>query len=237
MGCVPAQLCRQALADATRSFPNRNRGSDGICGDAKHQARKSDHNLGNAFDITHDPGDGCDIHAFAEQVKQQKPGWCKYIISNARIWNPSVSSGWRPYGGTNPHRAHCHFSINSNWRDAKGVVFPWSPGAVGESKPPPPDEDDNMQLIPKYAPDNALHYFYVADGGDLYHAWWPRSGDLGRKAENLGAKFDMGGTFDGQPSVTVDEATSNTIHVVCDRKGSSPPAHFFYAPGKSWTAD
>lgn len=42
MGCVPAPSCKQALADATTAWPHRNRSSDGICGDASHQAKKSD---------------------------------------------------------------------------------------------------------------------------------------------------------------------------------------------------
>jgi hypothetical protein len=234
VGCVPAPLCKQALADATLSFPGRNRGSDGICGDQAHQARKSDHNQGNAFDLTHDPKVGCDAHLFAEQVRQQAPSWCKYIISNARISNPA-GSPWRKYTGSNPHRAHAHFSIHTAARN-QVVQFPWSPTVGRPTPPPPPDEVPPMQLIPSYT-DGALHYFYVADGGDLWHAWWPRSEPYGRKAEDLGAKVKMGGSFDGQPSVTVDSSTSNTIHVVCDRKGSLPPAHIYYVPKLGWAAD
>jgi hypothetical protein len=224
------------LSDATKLAPSRYRGSDGCCGDSSHQARKSDHNVGNAFDISHDPKGGFDAHHWAEATKQQNPTWVSYVISNARIWNPSVSSGWRSYGGSNPHRAHVHWSIKSGYRDAK-VTFPWTPGAAAAPSPPPPViEDDNMQLIAKYPPDGAVHYFYVADGGTLWHAWWNRKEPFGRQAEDLSAKVKLA-DFDGQPSVTVDATTDNKIHVVCDRRGSNPPAHLFFTPGNSWAAD
>jgi hypothetical protein len=99
--------------------------------------------------------------------------------------------------------------------------------------PPLPEELDHMQIIPEYV-DSALHYFYVADGGALYHAWWPRGGNVfGRHAERLAEDI---GDFDGQPSVTVDK-TDNKIHVVCDRAGANPPAHLFSAPGTPWGID
>ena len=93
------------------------------------------------------------------------------------------------------------------------------------------EEADNMQLIPEYV-DGALHFFYVADGGALWHAWYPRAKPFGRHAERLGEHDD----HDGQPSVAVDKA-DNKIHVVCDRKGSEPPAHFFTSPGQPWGED
>jgi hypothetical protein len=56
----PAPSCLKALKDATLCWPKRNRASDGIIGNAAHQKRKSDHNPGNAFDLTHDPKNGVD---------------------------------------------------------------------------------------------------------------------------------------------------------------------------------
>jgi hypothetical protein len=41
----------------------------------------------------------------------------KYIISNRRIFNPSVSLAWRTYTGSNPHDHHMHVSILSTARD------------------------------------------------------------------------------------------------------------------------
>lgn len=54
-----APACARALADATARWPSRKRLSDGILGDASHQVRKSDHDLGNAVDITPDLAGGC----------------------------------------------------------------------------------------------------------------------------------------------------------------------------------
>jgi hypothetical protein len=97
---------------------------------------------------------------------------------------------------------------------------------------PEEEESDNMQMIPEYA-DGSLHYFYVADGGALYHAWWARKAPFGRQSERL---FVDVGDCDGQPSVCVDKA-DNKIHVICDRKGSNPPIHAFYKPGDPWGKD
>lgn len=98
-----------------------------------------------------------------------------------------------------------------------------------------PQEDDSMQIIPEYV-DGALHFFYVArpsvEGGSLWHAWWPRSAPFGLHSERLGDDDD----YDGLPSVTVDKS-DNKIHVVCDRAGASPPAHWFKTPATVWGCD
>jgi hypothetical protein len=116
-----APACRKALQDATRRWPSRDRENDGIIGDARHQKRKSDHNLGNAVDITHDPASGCDgalIAAFAIEDAR-----VTYVIFNRRIYNRHrAADGWRPYHGENPHTHHCHISIEVGSRDD---VRPW----------------------------------------------------------------------------------------------------------------
>ena len=122
MTCVPAKACKVALSGATAKWPNRNRASDGICGDESHQARTSDHNQGNAFDLTHDPANGVDCHVHAETAT--KDTRVKYVIWNRRIWNPSVSQSWRSYSGSNPHTKHMHVSIKPGSRDD---VRPWWP--------------------------------------------------------------------------------------------------------------
>jgi hypothetical protein len=101
------------------------------------------------------------------------------------------------------------------------------------------EEGDNMQMIPEYA-DGAVHFFYVArpstEGGTLWHAWWPRTGPaFGMHSERLGEGDDHD-VYDGIPSVCVDK-TDNKIHVVCDRTGSNPPAHWFKTPDTRWSAD
>jgi hypothetical protein len=118
--CIPAPTCRAALDQATKKWPGRNRLSDGICGDARHQRRTSDHNEGNAFDLTHDPAHGLDTYMLAELMRRKPDPRVKYIISNGRIWNPSISPEWRTYTGDNPHTKHMHVSIKSTARNQVG---------------------------------------------------------------------------------------------------------------------
>lgn len=135
----PAPACTHALQDATRRWPHRSRASDGIMGDARHQARKSDHNLGNAFDVTHDPASGCDGHFIAACAIRDPR--VKYVIFNRQIWNRQLGdTHWRPYHGENPHNHHCHVSILPGSRND---IRPWEwapdgkalSAAAGESRP------------------------------------------------------------------------------------------------------
>lgn len=117
----PAKACVRALQDATRRWPRRSRASDGIMGDARHQKTKSDHNLGNAFDVTHDPASGCDGDYIAACAIRDPR--VKYIIFNRRIWNKDRGdTQWRPYKGQNAHTHHCHVSIRAGSRND---VRPW----------------------------------------------------------------------------------------------------------------
>lgn len=121
VGDPRAPACVAALRDATAAWPGRSRISDGIMGDARHQASKSDHNLGNAVDITHDPKAGCDGNVIASEAL--KDPRTKYVIWNAQIWNNDLrDTAWRPYGGSNPHRHHVHVSIRESRR---GDAGPW----------------------------------------------------------------------------------------------------------------
>lgn len=117
--CIPATTCKIALTEADFFWPNRNKASDGICGDEAHQKRKSDHNDGNAFDLTHDPFNGLDTYSLSEQLRLSGDTRIKYVISFERIWNPSISSNWRKYSGANPHTKHMHVSIHSSARNSK----------------------------------------------------------------------------------------------------------------------
>lgn len=123
MGCTPAKTCRNALTEATFFWPKRNRASDGICGDEAHQRRKSDHNDGNAFDLTHDPFNGLDTYAIArmlaEAVLEGKEPRVKYIISHGQIFSQRNGKwAWRKYTGPNKHDHHMHVSINANARNS-----------------------------------------------------------------------------------------------------------------------
>lgn len=137
MGCVAAPSCRAALAEATRLWPNRRRTSDGICGDPRHQARVSDHNAGNAWDLSHDPGQGCDAHALVEGIRRRQDKRVKYIISNRRICGPGSHGGgwnWKSYSGSNPHSNHTHVSI---WPSARNATGPWFANVPGQVPAPP----------------------------------------------------------------------------------------------------
>lgn len=133
MACVPAPACKQALAQATLLWPQRSRASDGICSSPTHQQQNpnSDHDIGNAFDLTHDPANGVDCNVLAQHVI--KDSRIRYVIWNRQIFNPSISMAWRTYSGPNPHTKHMHVSIKASVRaDTRNW---W---------PIPDQEDDDM---------------------------------------------------------------------------------------------
>jgi hypothetical protein len=121
---APALLELRRQVDA--KWPNRSKRSDGIMGDTSHQARKSDHNLGNAIDITHDPASGCDAYrlgeAFRRQMQSYPQGRISYVITNRQIASPRTSWRWSRYDGPNPHTSHLHVSIKASARDQ---TRPW----------------------------------------------------------------------------------------------------------------
>src|SRR5262245_37713497 len=91
---TPAPACKKALADATARWPKRNKAADGIMGDAAHKKRKSDHNLGNAFDLTHDPANGVDCNVLAKQLINDRR--VTYVIWNRQIYDRRrPGEGWR----------------------------------------------------------------------------------------------------------------------------------------------
>jgi hypothetical protein len=122
----PAAVCRLALEDATRRWPGRRRDSDGIMGDARHQKTKSDHNLGNAFDVSHDPASGCTGDVIAAAAIEDDR--VTYIIWNRRIFNRTHRDrAWKPYHGFSPHTHHCHVSIHPESRNDLRH-WGWAPG-------------------------------------------------------------------------------------------------------------
>ncbi|EYF08798.1 peptidoglycan-binding domain-containing protein [Chondromyces apiculatus] len=138
----PAPACRQAILDANKRWPSRKKASDGIMGDARHQARKSDHNLGNAVDITHDPSSGCDGNVIsALAIKDSR---VTYVIWNHKIYSRArAAEGWRRYTGSNPHTKHCHISISTKSRnDTRAWAWVSAHGAPATPvvTPPPPAE-------------------------------------------------------------------------------------------------
>lgn len=146
--------------------PNRGLASEGGIGDTSHSARKSDHNPNSrnvvqARDFTHDPKGGFDSYIFAKALAQTNDPRIKYIISNGKIWTPSVSKSWRNYTGSNPHDHHVHVSISdspslydntADWKweglyEALKGAQPTKPDGSAEGDRPAPDTEINLYPV------------------------------------------------------------------------------------------
>ena len=117
-----AESLQTLLRQVNELTPERDKKSDGSIGDAAHASRSSDHNpwvkegrmgIVTARDFTHDMVGPhiLDAHKLVEALKASGD---PRIISNRRIWNPSVSPDWRAYKGSNPHTMHAHVSVKSD---------------------------------------------------------------------------------------------------------------------------
>jgi hypothetical protein len=124
-----APACKAALAQATARWPKRNKSSDGIMGDTAHQARVSDHNSGDAFDLTDDKAHGVDCSKIILDIV--KDSRCEYAIHDRRIWERKTGK-WRAYTGSNPHTGHMHVSIVKSKR---GQTHGWK-GIAPYATPP-----------------------------------------------------------------------------------------------------
>lgn len=155
MTCHAPPFASAVLAEATRISPRRRTSSDGVCGDAAHQARVSDHNpsgphkYAHAVDISQStPGSPYwdpkysvfDAHAYGLQlaaafVQGRGDGRIKYLVSNYGkgdvIFDPSVSLSWRPNATGNEHSNHLHVSFTVAAEQSTAPFFHAAP-------PPPP---------------------------------------------------------------------------------------------------
>jgi hypothetical protein len=115
-------------AEADAAVPDRSRASDGMIGDARHQADpSSDHNgwlkvagvgVVRARDLTNDPRldlpgayERARARAAAGDLPQLVGGG--YLILNGRITAPDFST-WRTYKGKSPHVAEGHVSVSTD---------------------------------------------------------------------------------------------------------------------------
>lgn len=134
MACNEAPTCRRALEEASRLWPGRPTASDGICPSAQHTANNpdSDHERGEAFDITHDPtGATFDAAVAFEAIRRRRDPRVSYVIHNRQTAGPGTrGGGWeaRPYTGSNPHTSHLHVSILTSARNSDSAWW-----AVGEN--------------------------------------------------------------------------------------------------------
>jgi hypothetical protein len=122
-------------------FSDRDRRSDsGAYSDARHAARKSDHNADakgwvRAIDIDRDLSKGRDVMPdLVDQIRlyAKKHGRFSYIIFNNRIASPILNWRWRKYTGVNPHIKHAHFSFSKD-ADLDGSFYKEIP-MIGENR-------------------------------------------------------------------------------------------------------
>jgi hypothetical protein len=142
-----APALRQLLMQLDARWPGRSRALDGVLASKAHHERNpmSDHETGDALDITHDPANGPDLNALAEALLSDDR--TSYVIWQRKIANNTPSTTgtyqwaageWRPYptpwmiahGSKNvdPHESHLHLSIFHAKRDD---VRPWEVDTIG----------------------------------------------------------------------------------------------------------
>ena len=135
--CKASPVCYQLRRQVTWLAPNRDSKSDGICGDAAHKKRKSDHNARTsgpakgyalAIDLDEDlfiPG-----YTMEDLVRDlKKDPRVKNIIYEKRIAYRSTGFKWEKYSGPNPHDKHAHVSFYDwAWNDTR--PFPIGPQPV-----------------------------------------------------------------------------------------------------------
>ena len=114
--CKAGQQLREQIDDA---FPDRDRASDGWIADARHAARKSDHNptddgMVRALDIDADlRSHKSEAFDLADQLRllARSDKRISYVIFNGKIASWRRNYKWRKYTGINPHKTHIHISF------------------------------------------------------------------------------------------------------------------------------
>lgn len=108
-----APALRQLLAQVNAAYPKRSKASDGIWPSAAHTkaSPNSDHEAGNALDITDNLGGMSITHGWLDPIR--KDPRCRYVIHDGKIGD---AQGWRTYTGSNPHKTHAHISVHESKR-------------------------------------------------------------------------------------------------------------------------
>jgi len=128
------------LRDAvTTWYPDRRTTSDGWVGDARHSARKSDHNPDQtgcvrAIDIDSrlDSSEGLSVY-LADQIRicAKTDKRISYVIHNGMIASRILNYKWRNYSGFNKHTKHIHVSFTTAGdKDGKAFDIPLLGGKI-----------------------------------------------------------------------------------------------------------
>lgn len=202
MAWKAAPAVKAVLSQANARWPNRDKSSDGIIGDAEHASRVSDHNPDKdgvvlAVDLTHDPAHGVDCGAIFAAIAASRDRRVKYAIHNRRIVS-ATTMPWvvRPYTGSNPHTGHLHISVIKAHADDVG---PW-PG-----------------IAQSMFPDGVVYRFYNRKRGHFYTA------SKGEASLALGAGY----VYEG-PAWTVDTALNQPVWRFYNARSGR---HFYTASG------
>ena len=120
-------------------YADRRSTSDGWLGDARHSARKSDHNPDadgcvRAIDVDSrlDSSEGISVY-LADQIRiaAKSDPRISYVIYNGRICSKVLNWKWRKYNGINPHKKHIHISFTKlGDKDSKPFDIPLLGGNI-----------------------------------------------------------------------------------------------------------
>lgn len=138
----PAPAIIQLFAEAGAANPRRDRRSDGIVGDLRHQARKSGHNpdargvvVAGDLDV-----DGLPMAAAVERARvaalEGRLPQLAFIIYAARITSRDFTA-WLEYEGDNPHVTHGHWEVAHDPKRADDAR-PWNVWTAPRSTTPRP---------------------------------------------------------------------------------------------------
>jgi hypothetical protein len=113
-------------------YPDRRSTSDGWLGDARHSARKSDHNPDagcvRAIDVDSRLGSSEGLSVYlADQIRicAKTDKRISYIIHNGMIASKILNFKWRKYRGFNKHTKHFHCSFTKlGDKDSKPFDIP-----------------------------------------------------------------------------------------------------------------
>jgi hypothetical protein len=155
----PARSLKVLQAEADAFDPHRAEASDGMIGDARHQAENGPHGPGSgsdhnpwvrdaagvgvvrAEDITNDPAlaladvaERIRARAAAGTLPQVTGGG--YVILNGRITAEDFT-GWRAYTGSDPHVSHMHVSTSLQ-QGQYDLETPWGVFSSEHPAPAPP---------------------------------------------------------------------------------------------------